>query len=125
MVKNRSTKRYSRLCVRSEPLNTDFMDNTAFTFGAEGLPKQGAFAKINALMEIHRLGSDAKFFKIYETIMVKKNLNPKWPEFTLTSAKLCNGDVKRALQFKIYHVDKGQRKYIGKCQSNYDRLLNG
>merc|ERR1719242_7748 len=98
------------------------MDNTAFTFTAQGLPKQGAFAKCNAMIEIYRLGCDAKFFKVYESIVIKKNLNPQWPEFTLTSAKLCNGDVKRALQFKVYHVDKGKRKYLGKCQSNYQRL---
>ena len=125
VVKNKSTKRYSRLNVRMEPLKEEFMDNTAFTFTAEGLPKQGAFSKANPLMEIHRLGQDGKFFKVYETIVVKKNLNPEWPEFTLTSARLCNGDVNRALQFKIYHVEKEQRKYIGKCQTNYDRLLKG
>merc|ERR1712176_156493 len=94
-------------------------DRTAFTFRAEGLPKAGAFTKTNPLMEIHRLGTDGRFFKVYETIVIKKDMNPQWPEFTLTSAKLCNGDLKRALQFKIYHEDKGQRKYLGNVKQSF------
>eukprot|EP01083_Nonionella_stella_P005172 15015_1 len=124
VVKNRASKRYARINLRLEPLNTDFNDNTAYNFSAKGLPKQGAFAKCNPILEIHRLGSDGKFFKVYETTVVKKSLSPKWPEFTITTARLCNGDTQRALQLKIYHVEKANRKYIGKCQSNYDKLLN-
>ena len=124
VVKNRASKRYSRLNLRLEPLNTDFSDNTSYLFEASGLPKQGFGKKCNPIVEIHRLGSDGKFFKVYETTVEKKKLNPKWPEFTLTSSKLCNGDQNRTLQLKLYHVEKDTRKYIGKCQTNYNKLLN-
>mmetsp|Transcript_43654 Transcript_43654/g.69974 ORF Transcript_43654/g.69974 Transcript_43654/m.69974 type:complete len:913 (-) Transcript_43654:273-3011(-) len=124
VVKNRASKRYSRLNIRLEPLNTDCVDNTAYNFEASDLPKQGAFSKANPILEIHRLGSDGKFFKVFETEVAKKTLSPNWAEFTLTSTQLCNGDQNRTLQLKIYHVEKEQRKYIGKCQSNYNKLLN-
>ena len=126
VVKNRASKRYSRLMLRLEPLNTEIIDDTAYCFKASGLPKQGTFAKCNPILEIHRLGSDGKFFKVFEALVVKKSQNPNWDKFTLSSSILCNGDEQRALQLKIYHVDNKnvQRKYIGKCQTNYSKLLN-
>lgn len=77
VVKNRASKRYSRLNLRLEPLNTDFSDNTSYIFEATGLPKQGFGKKCNPILEIHRLGSDGKFFKVYETTVEKKKIKSK------------------------------------------------
>eukprot|EP01084_Bolivina_argentea_P257252 433371_1 len=124
VVKNRATKRYSRLNIRLEQLNEEFNDNTSFEFLATGIPKQGTLKKCNPILEFYRLGSDGKFFKVFETESIKKTLSPHWSEFTLTSAKLCNSDENRSLQLKLFHVEKDQRKYVAKCQTSYNKLLN-
>ena len=73
----------------------------------------GWFGKSDPFVAIHRQVS-GKWVKCYETAPIKNNLNPSWPEFTLSSRVLTANDKQRPILFEVWDWEaSGSHQMIG------------
>ena len=71
-------------------------------FHAKDLDKKDFFGKSDPFLEVSRSTERNQYVVVHRTEVVMNNLNPKWKQFTLPAAALCNGDYLRDLKFSVY-----------------------
>jgi len=129
-LKNRKTKKYSKLIATIERVNTSGNKSITIQFCADHLPKMdGVFGKADPYFLIQRAREDidgkSKWIKVYGNRKnhIKKTLNPKWNSFTIESQTLCNNDYYRPIQILLYDWDSdGNDDYIGKINTTLDEI---
>jgi len=93
--------------------------------GKKLMNTDGFFGKSDPFLRFFRIKKNGELLKVYETEVVKNDLNPKWEAFSISSFKLgaCHSKI-----FKIECWDKegdGNHQFIGECQVNIDMLNAG
>jgi len=101
-------------------------EEVTMTFNAINLDKKDFFGKSDPYLEISKSTECNQYVVIHRTEVIMNNLNPKWKQFTLPVATLCNGDYQRDLKFSVYDWDSnGTPDFIGSFHTNLDKLRQG
>ncbi|KAL0481100.1 hypothetical protein AKO1_012868 [Acrasis kona] len=120
------------IAIRSEQVS---VQNALITFTnglrAEKLDKKDFFGTSGMLLHfthpfiiISRVTENGEFQPVHRTEFYKRNLNPTWRPFSITSQKLCNGDDQRTLRFECYdYNNNGKHNLIGSCDTSLSELL--
>uniref|UniRef100_A0A7S4DNV9 C2 domain-containing protein n=1 Tax=Lotharella globosa TaxID=91324 RepID=A0A7S4DNV9_9EUKA len=85
------------------------------TFKGDNLPKMDLFGRCDPYLEIYKQTADRKqWLHVKKTEVCKYTYNPRWKQFTITLADLCNNDKKTPLLVKCWDWDKGSSPdYVG------------
>lgn len=63
--------------------------------------------------------------KVYQSNVVRHDLNPVWNEATLDIEAVCNGDLDRAIKMVLWdHRRSGKHKHIGEFETTVDGILH-
>ena len=110
-------KKAGTVRIDFEKLQKD-VELLTFDFKAEELTNQEWFGKSDPFLRIMRPTS--KFAKtkrvsdipetewkiVYTSTVIKENLNPDWPPFSISAAKLCNNDFNCPLKIMVWDYSK-------------------
>ena len=67
----------------------------------------------------------ATWVKVYQSNVVRRELQPIWNESTLDLEAICNGDLNRAMKIVIWdHRRSGKHKHMGEFETTVQGLLN-
>jgi len=67
----------------------------------------------------------ATWVKVYQSNVVRRDLQPVWNEATLDIEAICNGDLDRAMKIVIWgHRRSGKHKHMGEFETTIQGLLN-
>lgn len=114
-----------RIQIISEEVSSN-KEEVTITFNAINLDKKDFFGKSDPYLEIRKSTESNQYVVIHRTEVIMNNLNPKWKQFTLSVATLCNGDYQRDLKFTVYDWDSnGSPDFIGSFHTNLDKLRQG
>jgi len=83
---------------------------------------EGFFGKSNPVLKLSRAAGDSGFVVVYETEVVKKNLNPVWKGFEIKIQKLCNGDYYRPIKVEVFSRASYKDTLIGESQFTINEL---
>ena len=101
-------------------------EEVTFVFHAKDLDKKDFLGKSDPYLEVSRSTETNQYVVVHRTEVVEYNLNPRWNQFTISAAKLCNGDNLRDLKFSVYDWDSsGDHDCIGSFHTNLDQLTKG
>ena len=78
--------------------HTGLKDTITFEFTGSNLDKKDLFSESDPFFTLSRLNPDGSDTIVYRSDYLKDEPNPSWPEVTITSDKLCNGDWNRRLR---------------------------
>lgn len=123
-VRNKKTNNFSHLICTLEKIIDHGNELCKLQFSCQNLPKMdGLFGKSDPYFVINRIREDGKSVNVYQSEIIKRNLNPIWKTFKIDSQKLCNNDAYRPIHILIYDWDKnGDHDFIGKCETNLNEL---
>jgi copine 1/2/3 len=77
----------------------------------------------DVFLSIFKGTPDGKWIKVHETEVVRKNLDPVWNRFTISSTKLTGGAAERPLRFEVYDWDKNSAPdFIGAAEGTLELL---
>jgi len=100
-------------------------------FGAKDLDKKDFFGKSDPFMTISRMSpmdSQGRVSStiVYQTNIVKNNLNPSWEPFRISLRELCNGDEERSIKFEVYDWDQdSDNDLIGSFITTFAKMKIG
>lgn len=83
---------------------------------------EGFFGKSNPVLKLSRAAGDSGFVVVYESEILKKNLNPIWKGFEIKVQKLCNSDYYRPIKAEVFSRAGFKDTLIGECQFTLDEL---
>jgi len=67
----------------------------------------------------------ATWVKVYQSNVVRRDLQPVWNESTLDLEAICNGDLNRAMKVVIWdHRRSGKHKHMGEFETTVQGFLN-
>lgn len=67
----------------------------------------------------------ATWVKVYQSNVVRRDVQPVWNEATLDLEAICNGDLDRAMKVVIWdHRRSGKHKHMGEFETSVQGLLN-
>ena len=92
--------------------HTGLKDTITFEFTGSNLDKKDLFSESDPFFTLSRLNPDGSDTIVYRSDYLKDEPNPSWPEVTITSDKLCNGDWNRRLRVSCTHTQCGKKKKI-------------
>ncbi|KAL9657419.1 hypothetical protein ABK040_014406 [Willaertia magna] len=99
-------------------------DDIEIQFQGVNLAKMDFFGKSDPYFVIQRSSEDSSFLSVYKSETIMSNLNPLWQPLRMPIAKLCNGDLQRALKIQVYDWDKySDDDLIGEVETNTEFLL--
>ena len=78
--------------------HTGLKDTITFEFTGSNLDKKDLFSESDPFFTLSRLNPDGSDTIVYRSDYLKDEPNPSWPQVTITSDKLCNGDWNRRLR---------------------------
>lgn len=82
------------------------------------------FGKSDPFFVISQIRSDGSFVKVFESEVIKKNLNPVWKTQVIPVQRLCNGDYERLLRVEVFDWESnGSHQFIGSHQLTLTDLL--
>jgi len=117
-------KVHGKLIVRSEKVNGT-QSTATFEICARKLRnKHGWFKTSSPYFKLTRMTGDSEKVVVYESNVVKSDLNPQWKPFGILMQKLCNGDILRPINLEVYTRKIFKEKLIGECTFTVDELLN-
>jgi hypothetical protein len=97
-------------------------DEVAFTIEGHNLDKKDLFGKSDPYLVIQQMREGANV-PVHKTEVIMSTLNPRWRPFTVTSQKLCNGDLDRPLLVECWDWDRrGSHDFIGSAQTSLRQL---
>jgi len=83
---------------------------------------EGLFGKSNPVLKLCRAAGDSGYVVVYETELIKKNLNPFWKAFEIKVQKLCNSDYYRPIKAEVYSRSGYKETLIGEAQFTLSEL---
>ena len=90
--------------------HTGLKDTITFEFTGSNLDKKDLFSESDPFFTLSRLNPDGSDTIVYRSDYLKDEPNPSWPEVTITSDKLCNGDWNRRLRVSCTQHSVEKRK---------------
>lgn len=67
----------------------------------------------------------AKWVKVFQSNVVRSDLNPVWNEATLDLEAICNGDLDRSMKVVIWdHRRSGKHKLLGELETSVQGFVN-
>lgn len=100
-------------------------DELRVAFSCRGLDRKDSIflgGSSDPFIAVCRLRADGSAQRVWESAVIKRNLNPAWPEVGIPVQVLCNGDAGAALRVEVYDWDgDGGHDLIGV----FDTSLNG
>ncbi|DBA04555.1 TPA: hypothetical protein N0F65_011103, partial [Lagenidium giganteum] len=93
----------------------------------------GWFSASDPFLNVFRLianGADTNvptnWIRVWQTEVIRNNLNPRWRLATLGVQQLCNGDRNRPLKLVCMDwEDSGRHQFIGECFTTASELMSG
>lgn len=77
-------------------------------------------------LSVSRPCPDGSFMAVWTSTVVKKNINPEWPEVEIPVQQLCNGDYAMPLRWDVYDWDAdGTHDFIGTTTVSLGELVSG
>ncbi len=97
--------------------------NIFFNISASNLDKKDFFGSSDPYLVISRIRQDGSAVNIYKTETIKKNLNPQWKTFTLSSENLQNNDINNKIRIECFDWDNNSKHdLIGLVELTFNLL---
>ncbi len=75
---------------------------------------------------IYSICEDGSWLKVWQSNVVKSNLNPSWGEMKIPMLNLCNGDIHRPLRVVVKASrSTGQHVYMGSVDTSVEAWMLG
>jgi hypothetical protein len=115
-------KKTGKLVIKCEKVARN--SSSAFMeFHGSGLKNvEGFFGSSNPVLKLSRAAGDSGFVVVYESDVIKKNLNPVWKGFEIKVQKLCNSDYYRPIKAEVFSRKSYKDTLIGECQFTLNEL---
>jgi len=128
LVKPGSTGKRGRLIVRGEEINT-CKDIAHFSLSAKNLDRKdgfGIFGRSDPFYSFFRSREDGSFVKVFESEVIKRELNPKWKPIHVPVQIICNGDIDRPIKIQVSDWNSnGSHELIGENTTSLRALQSG
>lgn len=101
-------------------------DKEMVTLECQGLKldKKDTFGKSDPWLKISKYMDNNQWIGVHKTEFIKNNCDPKWKPFTISFAKLCNGNQDKPLKFEVYdHDNSNKHELIGQFHITLRNLL--
>lgn len=124
-LKDKSSKDGGKIIVRAEKVGT-CRENIHWQWSGVKLMNTGwLFSKSDPVLRFFKRREN-EWLKVYETEVIKGNLNPIWKLFQIRGEKLYNGDHLRPIKVECWDWNKsGKFKFIGEAEFNINEIIQG
>jgi len=126
---NHKGKVNGRIVVTADEMNksstTDGNRDDLIELGFRGthLAKKDLFGKSDPYFVVSKMVNQ-DYLNVYESEVVKHNLNPMWKPFKLTRSKLCNVNNSLPLRFSCYDWDRySSHDFIGSFDTTLGNII--
>eukprot|EP01029_Cantina_marsupialis_P003194 TRINITY_DN1303_c0_g3_i2.p1 TRINITY_DN1303_c0_g3~~TRINITY_DN1303_c0_g3_i2.p1 ORF type:complete len:576 (+),score=188.39 TRINITY_DN1303_c0_g3_i2:43-1770(+) len=93
-------------------------------FAGKKLDKKDFLGKSDPFIEAHRVNEDGSSMKVWESAVIKNNLNPVWKPVEIPLQTLSNGDIHRPIKWVVYDWDKSSdNDVIGACMASVNEIM--
>lgn len=93
------------------------------TLAGRSLDKKDTIGKSDPFFIISKMVGHGKLTPVQQSEVIKNNLNPTWNPFTMSTMKLCNGDMNCNIRIDVYdYDDKNSKDLIGGCNLTLKQL---
>jgi len=121
----KGTKSTGKIIIRGETVAEEAR-KVFWQWGAEKLLNMDGYGdKSDPFLRFIKIKEGGDSFQVYDTEVVKDNLNPVWKPFEITDMKLCL-DHSQAFKIECWDWEKtGEHEYIGGCDVTFDDIIGG
>jgi len=122
--RNGKNDRYGEMIIRAEEVRS-CQDIIHLQFAAEKLDRKNFFGlgRSDPFYTISKSREDGGWVKVWDSEIIRGNLNPTWDAVGIPVQKICNGDYDRPIQVAVYDYESnGSHKLIGSFNTSLKSL---
>jgi len=121
----KGTKSTGKIIIRGETVAEEAR-KVFWQWGAEKLLNMDGYGdKSDPFLRFIKIKEGGDSFQVYDTEVVKDNLNPVWKPFEITDMKLCL-DHSQTFKVECWDWEKtGEHEYLGGCEVTFDDIIGG
>jgi len=93
--------------------------------GLQLMNTDGPYDKSDPFLIFYKMRPGGTYGRVFETEVIKNNLNPKWNSFQIVDSKLCK-DHDQKFKIECWDWEKGGRhQFIGACEVTLEMIKSG